>query len=131
MKSITARGLATAICLTFALSASAANRQARQLLAQSETAHAALLAQFPALGQIDAAIRVDCSAKNEGRLAADAFCGCASAVTMSVWRSGADPQMVPRLKAYLAAPSEADAQAFLKYQGPELYRPLYTEATKP
>jgi hypothetical protein len=91
---------------------------------------ATLLTKFPALVRIDGVIRSDCAAKNEGKLATDEFCGCASAVAMSLWRSGLDPKMMPRLNAYLTDPTEAGAAAFLQYQGPELYRPLCTKAAK-
>jgi hypothetical protein len=49
---------------------------------------------------------------------------------MGLWRSGIDPTMVPRLTAYLNKPTESGAKEFLKYQGPELYRPLCNEAAK-
>jgi hypothetical protein len=75
-------------------------------------------------------IRSDCAAKNEGTVATGEFCGCASAVTMSLWRSGVDPNMMPRLNDYLRNPTEAAAAAFLQYQGRELYKPICTEADK-
>jgi hypothetical protein len=34
------------------------------------------------------------------------------------------------LNAYLKAPTDEGAAAFLQYQGPELYRPLCTQLTK-
>jgi hypothetical protein len=118
------------VLLTASGAAVAANRKAREMVAGTEREQAALLAKFPALVQIDNVIRADCASKNEGKLATDAFCGCASAITMGLWRSGLDPKMMPRLNDYLQNPTEAGAAAFLQYQGPELYRPICTEASK-
>ena len=121
--------LGAVTCLIVPSAALAANREAQDMVAGLARDQARLLARFPALAQIDGFIRSDCAAKNNGKLAADAFCRCASAVTMGLWRSGADPKMVPRLKEYLKNPTETAAAAFLHYQGPELYRPICTEAT--
>ena len=111
-------------------SAAAANRKAQEMVAGLTQEQATILSKFPALAQIDSEIRADCSAKNKGRLPTDDFCGCASAVTMSAWRSGIDPNMVPRLTEYLKNPTADAAKAFLQYQGPELYRGLCEQATK-
>jgi hypothetical protein len=108
----------------------AANRKAQQTVAGLAKDQGTLLAKFPALVRVDDAIRSDCAAKNQGQLATDEFCGCASAVTMGLWRSGLDPNMMPRLNDYLRNPTEAGAAAFLRYQGPELYGPLCREAAK-
>jgi len=122
--------LAGAIFLTIAGSASAANRKAQEMVAGLTKEQAELLIKFPALAQIDNEIRSDCAAKTKGRAATDDFCGCAAAVTMGLWRSGADPNMVPRLTDYLKYPSPATAKGFLQYQGPELYRGVCTEAIR-
>ena len=90
---------------------------------------AALLAKFPALAKVDEAIRADCAAQNEGKLLSGDFCGCASAVTMSLWRSGMDPKMLTRLTDYINNPTDEGANEFVQYQGPELYRPLCAKAT--
>ncbi len=108
----------------------AVNRKAQGIVAGLQKDQAALLGKFPALTRIDGVIRADCAAQNKGKLATDDFCGCASAVTVSLWRSGMDPKMMPRLNDYLKNPTEAGANAFLQYQGPELYRPVCTEASK-
>jgi hypothetical protein len=79
--------------------------------------------KIPRLRQIDGAVRQDCAAKNQGRTADSAFCGCAAAITMSLWRSGIDPNMAPRLQAFANDPN-ASADSFKAYQGPELYGPL-------
>ena len=90
-----------------------------------------LLANFPSLAQVDGEIRADCAAKNSGKAATSAFCGCASALTMNAWFSGIDPKMIPRLNSYLKKPTSAGAKTFLKYQGPELYAGACTELLKP
>ncbi|MDZ4371173.1 MAG: hypothetical protein U1C74_07105 [Phenylobacterium sp.] len=111
-------------------SAVAANRKAQERVAGFEKDHVTLLAKFPALAKVDGVVRSECAAKNEGKLASSEFCGCASAVTMGLWRSGIDPNMVPRLTAYLKVPTDEGANEFVRYQGPELYGPLCAEAAK-
>ena len=120
----------TASLLLTTQAAVAANRQAQERVAGFERDQASLLAKFPALSPIDTAVRRDCAIKNKGKLPTGEFCGCAAAVTMGLWRSGLDPNMVPRLTTYLSAPSESGAEEFRKYQGPELYRPLCNLAGK-
>ena len=110
--------------------AAAGNRQAQGRVAGFEKDQAALLAKFPALSQVDTAVRDDCAAQNKGKLATGDFCSCAAAVTMGLWRSGVDPNMGPRLAAFLNNPTADGAEEFRKYQGPELYRPLCNEAIK-
>lgn len=117
------------VCLTDQ-AAAASNRQAQERVATFKKEQAALLAKIPGLSPIDSVVRQDCAAQNKGKLATDDFCGCAAAVTMGLWRSGRDPNMVPRLTAYLNNPTEGGARDFLKYQGPELYRPLCGLASK-
>jgi hypothetical protein len=119
---------AASMCLVTPGATEAADRKTRQLVAGFTKDQVTLLARLPALVAIDTAIRGDCAAKNAGQSASGAFCGCASAVTMGLWRSGMDPKMMPRLADYLANPTEKGAKSFLLYQGPELYRPLCTEA---
>jgi hypothetical protein len=118
------------ICVTAFGPATAANRKAQDMVAGLQKDQATLLAKFPSLAQVDGFIRAECAAQNKGKLATDDFCGCASAVTMGLWRSGADPKMLPRLNEYLKSPTEVAAKEFLQYQGPELYRPICTEASK-
>jgi hypothetical protein len=118
------------MCVSMSGSAEAANRKAQQMVMGFTKDQATLLAQFPALVRIDNVIRDDCAVKNQGKLATDEFCGCASAVTMGLWMSGIDPNMMPRLNQYLQNPSEGGAMAFLQYQGPELYRPVCLAGTK-
>ena len=123
--------MAATACLFLASQAAiAGNRQAQERVAGFKKDQAALLAKFPALSRIDAAVRNDCAAQNKGKIATDDFCGCAAAVTVGLWRSGMDPNMLPRLTAYLNNPTESGAKEFLKYQGPELYRPLCSEKGK-
>jgi hypothetical protein len=105
------------------------NRQAQERVADFKKDHATLLAKVPGLLPIDAVVRDDCAAQNEGKLATDDYCSCAAAITMGLWRSGMDPNMAARLKAYLNNPTDGGAKEFLKYQGPELYRPLCGQAS--
>lgn len=109
-------------------SAAAANRKAQEMVSGLAKEQDELLAQFPALAPIDSEIRMDCAAKNRGKVAIGDFCGCASAVTMGLWRSGVDPNMVPRINAFLKSPTDAGTKDFLRYQGPELYRGICNEA---
>jgi hypothetical protein len=117
-------------CLILPSAPAAANRKAQKMVADTMEQQVALLAKFPALGLIDNALRSECAAQNQGRIATGAFCGCASAITVSLWRSGVDPNMIPRINDFLRAPTEAGAATFLRFQGPELYRPICTEAEK-
>ena len=83
------------------VSSAGANRKAKEMVGNAVREQIDLLAKFPALAQIDGVIRGDCAAKNNGKDAKDEFCGCAAAITMTLWLSGADPKMVPRLQTYL------------------------------
>ena len=123
--------LATLMCVSLCAAAEAANRKAQQMVAGALKDQATLLAKYPALSRIDGVIRSDCAARNPGKLATDDFCGCAAAITTGLWRSGVDPNMVPRLTEYLKNPTDAAATSFLQYQGPELYRPICAEAARP
>jgi hypothetical protein len=119
------------VCLILTSQAAVAgDRQAQERVAGFKKDQAALLAKFAALSQIDVAVRDDCAAHNKGKLATGEYCGCAAAVTMGLWRSGIDPNMMPRLTAYLNKPTESGAKEFLRYQGPELYRPLCNAGSK-
>lgn len=103
-------------------------RTARERVAAARESSDAIHQSFPRLLEIDAVIRRDCAEKNQGKAADSDFCTCASALTMSLWRSGMDPQMVPRLQTFLNTPGSS-AEQFLAYQGPELYAPLCRLAT--
>lgn len=103
-------------------------REARERVAAAIQSSDALNQRFPRLLEIHSVVRADCAAKNEGQTNDSEFCICASAVTMSLWRSGIDPQMAPRLQTFLNT-SEASAEPFVTYQGPELYAPLCRRAT--
>ena len=129
-KTVKSISLGAGVCLLVSSVALAANPKAQEMFAGLTKEQAALLASHPALAKIDAAIRSDCAAKIKGKPATDDFCGCAAAVTMGLWRSGADPNMVPRLNEYLKNPTDEAAHGFLQYQGPELYRGVCTEASK-
>jgi len=82
----------------------------------------AFLAQFPAFGPVEDAIKSDCAAKISGQLPSGPFCECAAAVTVGLWR--ADPKMLKRVADYIKHPDPSRAASFLDYQGPELYRPV-------
>lgn len=110
--------------VTAPASAQGSRRSAQEMVRQAEAQQARLLAHAPRLGEIDAAIRADCAEKNAGSSSDSAFCGCAAAMTMALWRSGADPQIVPRLLDFVNRRGDATARSFLTYQGPELYRPI-------
>ena len=110
--------------------AQGSSTRARDTVASMQREADVIIQKFPRLGSIDSAIRRDCEEKNEGRGADSDFCRCASAVTISLWRSGIDPEMVPRLTAYLNSP-DASAGSLLTYQGPELYRPMCNLAAAP
>lgn len=116
--------------MAISTAAIAANRKVQRMVDGLTKDQAALLSKFPSLSRIDSEIRADCSAKNAGHPPEGEFCGCAAALTVGLWRSGVDPKMGPRLTEYLKAPTATGAKEFLQYQGPELYRPLCTEALK-
>jgi hypothetical protein len=128
MNSAPVRVLMTALicfgCFATAEAAQGSRRSAQEMVRQAEAQQGRLLAQAPRLGEIDAAIRADCAAKNKAASRDSAFCGCAAAVTMMLWRSGADPQMAPRLLDFANRRGDATAQSFLTYQGPALYQPI-------
>jgi hypothetical protein len=117
------------VCLTSSVQAQTISpRAARERVDAARQGAEALYQSFPRLREIDSVIRQDCSEKNHGKSADSEFCGCASAITMSLWRSGVDPNMVPRLQAFLNEP-DASADSFVAFQGPELYGPICRKAT--
>ena len=119
-------GTSTAVTLvpSSGLAQRISTQEARARVASVRADEARIIERYPALSRIDQAVRSDCAAKNEGTSADSDFCGCAAAVTMSLWRSGIDPQMITRLQDYLSHPETVAPDSFLAYQGPELYRPL-------
>jgi hypothetical protein len=119
--------MAISLACLIGVSANAATiskAQAQAQVAAMEKDQADLLAKAPGLLQIDQVVRDDCASKVPGHSSSDKFCTCASAVTMSLWRSGIDPKMVGRLKDVLNGSGELKAPDFVKFEGPELYRPL-------
>jgi len=130
MKKVIKTCISVAACLLLGQPAVAAkNRNARSLVNAALSEQAVLIASFPAMAQVDGAIREDCASKAKQDVSG-AFCRCAAAVTLGLWRSGADPKMVPRLNDYLHDPTDAAARALLRYQGPELYSPVCAEGSK-
>ena len=98
--------------------------EAQRSVSAIEKDQETLLAKIPALGQIDQVVRDDCAAKVPGHTGNDSFCTCGAAVTMSMWRSGVDPKMLDRLKDFVNGTGTLKSTDFVKYEGPELYRPL-------
>jgi hypothetical protein len=119
-----AAGLAAALMVSTASAATISKSEAHNSVAMMEDGNASLLARFPGLLPIDQVVREDCAAKVPGHTSTDKFCTCATAVTMSLWRSGADPKMIARLKDFLNGSGDLKAQDFVKFEGPELYRPI-------
>lgn len=115
---------ATAMLLSTASAATISKNEAKTRVASMERDQDELLAKLPGLRQIDQVIRDDCAAKVPGHDSADSFCTCGAAVTMSLWRSGIDPNMIGRLKDFLNGSGTIQASDFVKFEGPELYRPL-------
>lgn len=89
-------------------------------------AHSGLLEKLPALRSIDQAVREDCAAKVPKRTSSDAFCTCAAAVTISLWR--ADEAMRQRLVDFVKQTGKLSAADFKDFQGPELYKPVCSAA---
>jgi hypothetical protein len=111
-------------CIPAAQATQGSRERAQEMVRQAQAQQEQLLARAPRLGEIDAAIRDDCAAKNLPVTRDSFYCRCAAAVTMKLWRSGVDPQMLPRLLDFANSRGDATAQSFVAYQGPELYRPL-------
>lgn len=117
------------VCITSTVEAQTISpRAARERVDTARQGAETLYQSFPRLREIDSVIREDCAEKNDGKSADSEFCGCASAITMSLWRSDLDPNMLPRLQAFLNTPG-ASADPFVAYQGPELYGPICRRAT--
>jgi hypothetical protein len=104
-------------------------KDAQSRVASAERDNVALIAHYPALQAVENVVKDDCAAKSTGEASSGGFCECAAAVTMELWRSGIDPKMLTRLTNYVKNPDESAATDFLKYQGPELYRPLCEQAS--
>ena len=120
-----AAAIASAALLVSAASAATISKaEAQARVGAFEKDQAELLAKLPGLLQIDQVVRDDCAAKVSGHTSTDSFCRCGSAVTMSLWRSGVDPKMIGRLKDFLSGSGDLKAPDFVKFEGPELYRPL-------
>jgi len=114
------------ICLVSSLAGAAAADPAspKETFASLRVWNFELLKQQPALMNVEAAVLGDCRAKAPSSVNVLEYCSCARALVMNMWLSGADPAMVQRVKAYAIDPKSADAADFLKYQGPELYKPF-------
>jgi hypothetical protein len=99
---------------------------ARKLVsAQIENYQKRVVTLFPAIKLVEDAVRNDCGSKSDGKLPTSDFCTCAAVVTISLWATGADKKVAKELDDFLRnPPDEGQATEFLKYQGPELYRPL-------
>ena len=115
---------AIALMTSTATAESISKGEAQARVAAVEKDQEGLLARLPGLRPIDQVVRDDCAAKVPGHTNTDKFCTCGSALTMSLWRSGIDPKMIDRLKAFLNGTGALEASDFVKFEGPELYRPL-------
>lgn len=82
-----------------------------------------LYEHVPQLRKIGNVVREDCRARTNGHGSSARFCSCAVAVTMRLWRSGIDPNMLRRLQDFIDDPA-ASPHTFTAYEGPELYAPL-------
>ena len=98
--------------------------RAQSMVTSAEHHNAALLTRYPSLQAVEDVVKADCAARVSGETISSAFCECAAAVTMQLWRSGADPNMIKLLRDYVAKPDPTNATGFVKYEGPELYLPL-------
>jgi hypothetical protein len=98
--------------------------QAGQMLTDIRLWNAQLLEAKPALADVETALTGDCREK----LPADAdfvsYCSCARAVVMYLWLRTDSEQMETLVESYVADPSSMTPADFLKYQGPELYKPF-------
>jgi hypothetical protein len=95
---------------------------ARKKVASIEATDAKVLSLVPTLQPVVDLVEVDCKRRVPELAKSPTFCVCAAAVTMELWRSGIDPAMKNRIISYATSP--ANVEDFLKYEGPELYRPL-------
>ena len=123
--------LFSALMVVFAVSGNApcfagsiSSSEAQREIADVEKANADFLAKYPAFITVENVVKSDCAAKVPELASSKTFCECAAALTMALWRSGADPKMLQRLSNYAAAPDSSHASDFVQFEGPELYRPL-------
>lgn len=108
---------------TPATSQTITHQQAAGKVMADQVALEDLYEHVPRLRQVGDVVRKDCGAKNGGKTADSWFCSCAAAVTMRLWRSGVDPNMIPRLQSFATDPA-ALPDKFTAFEGPELYGPL-------
>jgi hypothetical protein len=126
--------LSSSLCLAIAsisgavVAGTISIKEAQGRVASAERGNSVFIARFPALLSVENAVRDDCAAKAPGQSNSGGFCECAAAVTMELWRSGFDPNMLQRLTDYINKPGAGAASDFIKYQGPELYQPLCSRA---
>ena len=102
--------------------------EARRRVEEVERYHRAALAKFPAFAELDQVIRDDCALKVSGHTNSDKFCECVSALTMQLWLTGADPNLFKLLEGYLNGTGSLKPGDFVRYEGPELYKPLCEHA---
>ena len=99
------------------------------MVADTEKSNAEILMKFPGLQAVEDVVKKDCASNLPDSAKTTAFCECGAAVTMVLWLTpNGDPMLRPRLAAYLSNPSPEAAAEFVKYQGPELYKPLCSSA---
>ncbi|HWD67053.1 MAG TPA: hypothetical protein VG227_03740 [Caulobacteraceae bacterium] len=126
--------LSACLCLPMAsicgvaLAGTISTKEAQQRVADAERENTKFMAKFPALQPVENAVKDDCAAKAAGQTSSGAFCECAAAVTMELWRSGIDAKMLQRLTDYINSSGASAASDFTTYQGPELYAPLCLRA---
>lgn len=98
--------------------------EAAQKLAEILVWNAQLLEAKPALMDVEAAISGDCREKLPAEADFVSYCSCARAVVMHLWMNSGSEPMQARVETYAANPSSMTPMDFLKYQGPELYKPF-------
>lgn len=113
------------VCLpTVGYAQTMSHAEAGQMLTEIRIWNAQLLEAKPVLANVEAALTDDCREK----LSADAdfvsYCSCARAVVMYLWLRTGSEQMETLVQSYVADPSSMTPADFLKYQGPELYKPF-------
>lgn len=123
--SIAVAASVAALILVSATTAVQASTRGERFVSDSEKNLEELIVKVPALADIKRVVADDCRAKTS-RTDADAFCTCGAAITINSWR--ADDTMRGMLTGYIANPSPTSASEFVKYEGPELYGPVCTEA---
>ncbi len=123
--------LLTLVCLVATqcpVLAASGSERAREMVAGAEKNEGLLLGLYPVLQSLDKAIRADCVAKVAGASSESDFCQCGAAMTIELWR--ADDTMRKRLTDFIKAGDASRARDLLKYQGPELYKPICILAEK-